>query len=91
MRVRLAKINRDEVLHVAKTGGWLNLQELAVAMHFDYDVVREWKQQGLPLVYGRIKLADAEAWLKSTFLAVPKQPSGVEVAVQPSTFRLKYL
>jgi hypothetical protein len=62
-----------------------------VATGFDYDTTREWKRQGLPLIKGRIKLSDAEAWLKTTFLK-STIPSANSVKVERfSTFRLKYL
>ena len=41
MSLRLAKLNREHIRLIGSTGGWLNLQELAVATGFDYDTVRE--------------------------------------------------
>ena len=55
MSKRLAKLNRDKILRLAHSGAWLDLQELAIAMHFDYDKVREWKMWALrPWSHGQL-------------------------------------
>jgi hypothetical protein len=59
------KYSNDEVLARAKQGMALNLKELAIATGYGYSKVREWHDHGLPLIDGRITLADARAWLKS--------------------------
>ena len=91
MRKRFSKLDREEIIRAANTGGWLDLQELALVTRFDYDKVRQWKHEGLPLIGGRIKLADAEAWLKTTFLKPQASAIPARGAGPPSTFRLKYL
>jgi hypothetical protein len=53
------KYSKDEVLLRARQGMALNMKELAIATGYGYSKVRAWRDNGLPLIDGRITLADA--------------------------------
>jgi hypothetical protein len=70
MRVKLSK---REIVSRAKQGLALNLRQLATATGYCYSIVRQWKKDGLPLKYGKITRAAADAWLKKIAKIKPKE------------------
>lgn len=56
------KYSDDEVLARAKQGMALNMWELHIATGRGYSTIREWHENGMPLLDGRITLKEALAW-----------------------------
>ena len=61
-RVRLS----DEVIREhAGLGMALNMTELSIVTGWGESTIRKWKQEGLPLIDGRITKEDAIAWRRA--------------------------
>jgi hypothetical protein len=75
MMNELSAEEKDAVLKKAKDGLALKLWELAIASGYSYNQIRIWKRQGLPLLDGKITLADAIKWRKE--LAAKKESEAV--------------
>jgi hypothetical protein len=71
-------LTHDEIHRLAALGAFLNLKQLSIVTGFCYSTVHKWRREGLPLIDGKITLADALAWLK----AKPQQVSLQDVGIR---------
>jgi hypothetical protein len=61
------KRTREEILQRANEGLALDLKELAEASGYCYRVVCQMKQDGLPLVFGKIRMTDFWKWANARY------------------------
>jgi len=69
------KYSDEEVLARAKQGMALNMWELHIATGRGYSTIREWHENGMPLLDGRITLKEALAWRKEYEKTKPVESS----------------
>jgi len=72
------QLSPEEIHRRAKLGAFLNLKQFSIVTGFCYSTVHKWRREGLPLIDGKITLADALAWLRTK----PQQVSLRDVGIR---------